>query len=187
MLAAAEPSIESASSPTPALWVTSVTLATTRRSSRSTTSPVSRRPTSAAAGVTLTAHAAERRAIEGEAHDERAAPLEPRGEQDVDRRAAHRAPAERHDEEDGIELSRVRDESERVDAARHRDGANGHDRVRPEALVGLADRRGEQRTGDVVHGHRRGDGGRGPAVEALERGDVNRQPVEAEPEREQRD
>src|SRR5947209_4477195 len=131
------------------IWMTSVALATRRRSRRSTTRPVKRRPITAAAVVVLTAraaapapsigvtsetsggqrpreaehvderdeggrddHAADGRPVERDADGEPPAPHEPGRDDDVDRRAAHRSPAERHHEEDRVELPGLRDDAE---------------------------------------------------------------------------
>jgi hypothetical protein len=131
-------------------------------------------------------HAAEGGSVEREADGQAPAALEPRGEDDVDGGAAHRAPADGHHEKDRIELPRPADESEHRDAGRHRNGAARHDEPRPEALVHAGDRRGRERAGDVVRGDRRRDGRGRPAVELLEHRDVDGDPVEAETEAEER-
>src|SRR5207249_8604284 len=64
-------------------------------------------------------HAPECRPVERKADREAAPPLEPRREDDVDRRATHRAPAHRHHEEDRIELPRPADEPERRKTGGH--------------------------------------------------------------------
>ena len=130
-------------------------------------------------------HAAEGGPVEGDAHGQPPAPLPPRRQDDVDRRAAHGAPAHRHHEEGRVEMPRPGDQAERDDAGGHREAAAGHDHAGTETLVHAADRHRQQCAGHVVHRDRRRHRRRRPAVQPLERRHVDGDPVEPEAEAEQ--
>jgi hypothetical protein len=83
-------------------------------------------------GDNYTAH---RGPIEGETDGKAAAPLEPRCQDDIDRRTTHRSPAQRHDEKRGIELPRLRHNTERGNADGHRSSRGRNNQARTEALV----------------------------------------------------
>ena len=86
----------------------------------------------------------------------------------------------------GIELPRLRDDPERRHPGGHGDAPASHDDARTVAAVHVADQRGQERPGDVVHGDGQRHGRCRPAVQALKARHVHGESVEAQPEAEQR-